>query len=53
MDASHRGELLHRLADLVERDREYLAQLETLDNGKVCWLVPTRVVASWRVRLAA
>ena len=38
MDASHRGELLHRLADLVERDREYLAQLETLDNGKVCWL---------------
>ena len=34
MDASFRGELLNRLADLIERDREYLAQLETLDNGK-------------------
>eukprot|EP00944_MAST-04C_sp_MAST-4C-sp1_P015318 g15318.t1 len=34
MDASYRGELLHRLADLLERDREYLAKLETLDNGK-------------------
>lgn len=28
-----RGEILHRLADLVERDLEPLAQLETLDNG--------------------
>ena len=26
--------LLLRLADLIERDREYLASLETLDNGK-------------------
>uniref|UniRef100_A0A8C2T277 aldehyde dehydrogenase (NAD(+)) n=1 Tax=Coturnix japonica TaxID=93934 RepID=A0A8C2T277_COTJA len=34
MDASHRGKLLHRLADLIERDRAYLAALETLDNGK-------------------
>ncbi|XP_006009078.1 aldehyde dehydrogenase X, mitochondrial [Latimeria chalumnae] len=34
MDASHRGLLLHRLADLVERDSVYLASLETLDNGK-------------------
>ena len=34
MDASYRGELLNRLADLLERDREYLAKLETLDNGK-------------------
>ncbi|KAM7144736.1 aldehyde dehydrogenase, mitochondrial [Macrochelys suwanniensis] len=34
MDASHRGKLLHRLADLIERDRAYLAELETLDNGK-------------------
>ncbi|XP_071493694.1 aldehyde dehydrogenase X, mitochondrial-like [Diadema antillarum] len=33
-DASRRGALLHRLADLVERDRVYLASLETLDNGK-------------------
>nr|XP_003703502.1 PREDICTED: aldehyde dehydrogenase, mitochondrial [Megachile rotundata] len=34
MDASERGRLLHRLADLIERDRAYLASLETLDNGK-------------------
>lgn len=34
MDASYRGELLYRLADLIERDREQLAALETLDNGK-------------------
>ncbi|XP_037813906.1 aldehyde dehydrogenase, mitochondrial [Lucilia sericata] len=34
MDASRRGELLNRLADLLERDRVYMASLETLDNGK-------------------
>lgn len=34
MDASERGQLLNRLADLIERDRAYLAALETLDNGK-------------------
>ncbi|XP_070570119.1 aldehyde dehydrogenase, mitochondrial-like [Ptychodera flava] len=34
MDASERGVLLNRLADLIERDREYIASLETLDNGK-------------------
>ncbi|XP_063234299.1 aldehyde dehydrogenase, mitochondrial isoform X2 [Bacillus rossius redtenbacheri] len=34
MDASDRGVLLNRLADLLERDRTYLASLETLDNGK-------------------
>ncbi|XP_038618979.1 aldehyde dehydrogenase, mitochondrial-like [Tachyglossus aculeatus] len=34
MDASHRGNLLNRLADLIDRDRAYLAALETLDNGK-------------------
>jgi len=34
MNASDRGHLLYKLADLIERDREYLAQLETLDNGK-------------------
>ncbi|KAJ8714462.1 hypothetical protein PYW07_002687 [Mythimna separata] len=34
MDASERGYLLSRLADLVERDRTYIASLETLDNGK-------------------
>lgn len=34
MDASSRGRLLHRLADLMERDRLLLATLETLDTGK-------------------
>jgi len=34
MDASDRGKLLLKLADLMERDRAYLASLETLDNGK-------------------
>jgi len=34
MDASQRGKLLNNLADLMERDRQLLASLETLDNGK-------------------
>ncbi|TGZ73601.1 hypothetical protein CRM22_001420 [Opisthorchis felineus] len=34
MDASMRGRLLNKLADLIERDRVYLASLESLDNGK-------------------
>jgi len=34
MDASDRGALLWKLADLLERDKNYLASLETLDNGK-------------------
>lgn len=34
LDASERGKLLNRLANLIERDRAYLASLETLDNGK-------------------
>jgi len=34
MDASERGLLLNRLADLMQRDIVYLASLETMDNGK-------------------
>lgn len=35
MDASHRGYLLNKLADLIERDATYpRLSLETLDNGK-------------------
>jgi len=34
MDASQRGRLLYKLSDLVERDANYMAGLETLDNGK-------------------
>src|SRR5438067_7993778 len=34
MSASERGRLIWRLADLVEKNIEELAELETLDNGK-------------------
>lgn len=34
MPPTQRGELLHKLADLIEQHKEGLAQLETLDNGK-------------------
>ena len=34
IDASGRGRLLYKLADLIERDRQYLGRLETPDNGK-------------------
>lgn len=33
MDASGRGNLLYKLAELIERDARYLASLETLDVG--------------------
>ncbi|XP_033749615.1 retinal dehydrogenase 1-like [Pecten maximus] len=33
-NASDRGCLMNKLADLIERDRLYLASLESLDNGK-------------------
>ncbi|XP_028042330.1 aldehyde dehydrogenase X, mitochondrial-like [Bombyx mandarina] len=34
MNASQRGRLLLKLADIIERDANYLAELETLDCGK-------------------
>jgi aldehyde dehydrogenase (NAD+) len=34
MNASERGRLLNRLADLIEKYQEELAALESLDNGK-------------------
>src|SRR5277367_3085876 len=34
MSASERGRLMWRLADLVEKNLDELAELETLDNGK-------------------
>uniref|UniRef100_T1JC26 Aldehyde dehydrogenase domain-containing protein n=1 Tax=Strigamia maritima TaxID=126957 RepID=T1JC26_STRMM len=34
MDASARGRLMFKLTDLIERDSDYLSNLETLDNGK-------------------
>ncbi|KOB74817.1 Aldehyde dehydrogenase, partial [Operophtera brumata] len=35
MDASQRGNILRKFADLLERDSEYLAELESLNNGMV------------------
>ena len=35
MGPNKRGELLHKLADLVEANIETLAQLETMDNGSL------------------
>ena len=34
MDARERGAIMHRLADLIEKNAAELAALETLDNGK-------------------
>ncbi|CAK4355685.1 unnamed protein product [Aphanomyces euteiches] len=34
MSATSRGELMYKLADLVEKNRDELAALEALDNGK-------------------
>ena len=34
MDASGRGRLMLRLVDLMQRDKDYLARLDTVDNGK-------------------
>lgn len=34
MDASQRGKIMTKFADLVLRDIEYLSSLESLDNGK-------------------
>lgn len=34
MDARQRGRLMYRLADLIEENSDYLAALESLDNGK-------------------
>ena len=34
MDAADRGVLLNKLADEIEKNADYLASLETLDNGK-------------------
>ncbi|VDP87301.1 unnamed protein product, partial [Echinostoma caproni] len=34
MDASARGRLLYKLADLIEKNADYIARLDALDNGK-------------------
>jgi len=35
MDASKRGKLINKLADLIKRDFRYLVSLESLNNGKI------------------
>src|SRR5699024_7222030 len=35
LDASARGQLLNKLADLIERDAAYLAELGSTENGKL------------------
>ncbi|XP_064639895.1 aldehyde dehydrogenase, mitochondrial-like isoform X2 [Lineus longissimus] len=37
MDASKRGRLMMKLADLIERDLSYISSLETLNCGKSFW----------------
>ncbi|KAF7267070.1 aldehyde dehydrogenase 1A1 [Rhynchophorus ferrugineus] len=34
LDASERGKLINKFADLLQRDSQYLANLETLNSGK-------------------
>lgn len=34
MSAYDRGQLLFKLADLMEQNQDYLSKLESLDNGK-------------------
>lgn len=34
MDASNRGKLMLKLADLMEKNADYIAKLDTVDNGK-------------------
>jgi len=48
LSAADRGQLLHRLADLVERDAERLIELELLDTGK-----PISQLAGGEVPLSA
>ena len=34
MNPADRGQLLHKIADIIERNTAYIASLEVLDNGK-------------------
>ncbi|CAH0714533.1 unnamed protein product, partial [Brenthis ino] len=49
LDASQRGRLLLKLADLIERDVKYLGELETLDNGKPVSQATTE--AAWSAQI--
>ena len=47
LQAHKRARLLHRFADLIERDAELLAGLQTQDNGKT--IAESRIQATWAV----
>ena len=55
MDACDRGRLLYKLADLMERDRQYLASLETLvsfiSNNRLALLMETGNLETGTVRI--
>lgn len=53
MDASQRGEILRKFSDLVERDWDYLAELESYNNGMVISLAKSLRVAVSSIRYAA
>ncbi|XP_053603519.1 aldehyde dehydrogenase 1A1-like [Plodia interpunctella] len=46
MDASERGRILNKFADLYERDVQYLAQLESYDNGMVTQMAQMAVAGA-------
>ncbi|XP_038066163.1 retinal dehydrogenase 1-like [Patiria miniata] len=46
MDATGRARLLNKLADLIERDQEYLTNLEVMDNGMPVKTATVSVMAS-------
>lgn len=41
MDASERGKILYKFAELVKRDADYLAELESFNNGMVLNMAKT------------
>ena len=47
MDASERGNLLNRLADLLERDRAYLAVSALKSRGTCEYMCATMSVQIW------
>jgi len=61
MSAAQRGNLMNKLADLIERHADELAQLEALDNGKPYHVARAadlpltiacyRYYAGWRTRI--
>ena len=47
MTGTERGRLIYKLADLMERDMQDLAELESLDNGKPIRIARWALFTSW------